>query len=91
MDSLDNKIRVPTKCYWKINGTINIPLPTDIRKEDSAYDLTLAIGILAASEQIAGASELEDYYIMGNCRWMVRCSPAHCPSPWKSANTRRKG
>ena len=27
--------------------------------------MTLAIGILAASEQIAGATELEDYYIMG--------------------------
>ena len=39
--------------------------PADIRKEGSAYDLTLAIGILAASEQIAGASELDDYYIMG--------------------------
>jgi magnesium chelatase family protein len=39
--------------------------PADIRKEGSAYDLTLAIGILAASEQIAGASELEDYYILG--------------------------
>jgi len=39
--------------------------PADIRKEGSAYDLTLAIGILAASEQIAGAEKLEDYYIMG--------------------------
>ena len=39
--------------------------PADIRKEGSAYDLTLAIGILAASEQIAGADMLEDYYIMG--------------------------
>ena len=39
--------------------------PADIRKEGSAYDLTLAIGILAASEQIAGAAELDDYYIMG--------------------------
>ena len=27
--------------------------------------MTLAIGILAASEQIAGATELEDYYIIG--------------------------
>ena len=27
--------------------------------------MTLAIGILAASEQIAGASELEDYFILG--------------------------
>jgi len=39
--------------------------PADIRKEGSAYDLTLAIGILAASEQIAGAADLEDYFIMG--------------------------
>ncbi|MBQ3734915.1 MAG: magnesium chelatase, partial [Bacteroidales bacterium] len=50
---------------WKINGTIKIYLPTDIRKEGSAYDLTLAIGILAASEQIAGVAELEDYFILG--------------------------
>lgn len=39
--------------------------PADIRKEGSAYDLTLAIGILAASGQIAGGDELDDYYIIG--------------------------
>ena len=39
--------------------------PADIRKEGSAYDLTLAIAILAASEQIKGGEKLEDYYIMG--------------------------
>jgi len=39
--------------------------PADIRKEGSAFDLTLAIAILAASEQIKGADRLEDYYIMG--------------------------
>ncbi len=38
--------------------------PADIRKEGSAYDLPLAIGILAASEQIQ-ASKLEEYTIMG--------------------------
>ncbi len=38
--------------------------PADIRKEGSAYDLPLAIGILAASEQIA-ADKLEDYILMG--------------------------
>jgi magnesium chelatase family protein len=38
--------------------------PADIRKEGSAYDLTIAIGILAASEQIK--SELiREYIIMG--------------------------
>ena len=38
--------------------------PADIRKEGSAYDLTIAVGILAASEQI-DASRVGDYVIMG--------------------------
>ncbi len=38
--------------------------PADIRKEGSSYDLTIAIGILAAAEQIP-ADILEDYLIMG--------------------------
>ena len=38
--------------------------PADIKKEGSAYDLPIALGILKASEQIIG-EELEDYVIMG--------------------------
>lgn len=38
--------------------------PADIRKEGSAYDLPLAIGILAASEQIK-VEKVGDYLIMG--------------------------
>lgn len=38
--------------------------PADLRKEGSSYDLTLAVGILAASNQIK-ADNLEDYLIMG--------------------------
>ncbi len=38
--------------------------PADIRKEGSAYDLPIAIGILAASGQLPGA-ELESHFIMG--------------------------
>lgn len=38
--------------------------PADIRKEGSAYDLTMAIGILAASDQV-DASRLHRYIIMG--------------------------
>ncbi len=51
---------------YKIPGkkiTINMA-PADLRKEGSAYDLTLAIGILAASSQI-NAENLEDFLIMG--------------------------
>ncbi len=52
---------------YKIPGkkiVINMA-PADIRKEGSAYDLTIAIGILIASEQIQGIEGVEDYYIMG--------------------------
>lgn len=38
--------------------------PADIRKEGSAYDLPIALGILKASEQIL-APELDQYVIMG--------------------------
>ncbi|WP_228851924.1 YifB family Mg chelatase-like AAA ATPase [Aegicerativicinus sediminis] len=38
--------------------------PADLRKEGSAYDLTLAVGILSASNQIK-ADEVDKYIIMG--------------------------
>ena len=43
--------------------TINMA-PADLRKEGSAYDLTLTIGILVASGQIK-AEEVDKYIIMG--------------------------
>ena len=54
----NNKYKLPGK---KI--TINMA-PADLRKEGSAYDLTLAIGILAASNQIK-SEKVGDYLIMG--------------------------
>lgn len=38
--------------------------PADLRKEGAAYDLSIAIGILAASDQIS-AENIHDYIIMG--------------------------
>lgn len=43
--------------------TINMA-PADLRKEGSAYDLPLAMGILVASDQIK-APNIEEYVIMG--------------------------
>lgn len=43
--------------------TINMA-PADLRKEGSAYDLTIALGILAASKQIK-AENISEYIIMG--------------------------
>ena len=54
----NNRFKIPGK---KI--TINMA-PADLRKEGSAYDLTLAVGILSASGQI-NADNIEDYLIMG--------------------------
>ena len=54
----NNNFKLPGK---KI--TINMA-PEDLRKEGAAYDLTLAMGILAASKQIA-FSDLAQYMIMG--------------------------
>lgn len=53
-------------CGYKMPGkkiTVNMA-PADLRKEGSAYDLTIAMGILAASEQIKG-DHLDQYLIMG--------------------------
>src|SRR5690554_1903552 len=44
--------------------TINMA-PADLRKEGSAYDLTIAMGILAATEQIKIQDSFEDFIIMG--------------------------
>jgi len=54
----NNGFRIPGK---KI--TINLA-PADIRKESSAYDLPIAIGIIAATEQMR-ADKLHEYILMG--------------------------
>lgn len=43
--------------------TVNLA-PADIRKEGTAYDLPIALGIMAASEQLSNA-RFADYVIMG--------------------------
>ncbi|TDM00641.1 MAG: magnesium chelatase [Flavobacteriaceae bacterium] len=51
---------------YKLPGkkiTINLS-PADLRKEGSAYDLSICIGILAASQQLE-SDLLDKYYIMG--------------------------
>lgn len=51
---------------YKLPGkriTVNLA-PADLRKEGSSYDLSIALGILAASDQIV-AENIGDYIIMG--------------------------
>ncbi len=54
----NNELRYPGK-----EITVNMA-PADIRKEGSTFDLPIAIGILAASEQ-AKRSILEEYMMLG--------------------------
>ncbi|PVW14751.1 YifB family Mg chelatase-like AAA ATPase [Marixanthomonas spongiae] len=55
----NNGFRIPGK---KI--TLNMA-PADLRKEGSAYDLTLALGILVSTGQIKENNPLSEYIIMG--------------------------
>lgn len=54
----NNKFKIPRQRIL-----VNMA-PADIRKEGSAYDLTIAMGILVASSQIK-AENLDEYVIMG--------------------------
>jgi len=54
----NNNLKYPGK-----EITVNLA-PADIRKEGSTFDLPIAIGILAASEQIK-SNKLNDYLILG--------------------------
>lgn len=47
----------------RCNMVVNLA-PADVRKEGSAYDLAIAVGILAANRTIE-VPDLEKYYIMG--------------------------
>jgi magnesium chelatase family protein len=55
--------------------TVNLA-PADIKKEGSAYDLPVAIGILSASEQIK-SSVLEDFIILGELALDGTLRPIH--------------
>jgi len=59
--------------------TINMA-PADLRKEGSAYDLPIALGILTASKQIE-APPIGDYIIMGEIALdgAIRPSREHFP------------
>ena len=50
--------------HWPGKQVVINMAPADIRKEGSAYDLPLALGILAADEKVA-KGEIESFVLMG--------------------------
>ncbi len=51
--------------HWPRRKIVVNMSPADIRKEGSSYDLTIAVGILAGSEQIQNPEKVGEYIIMG--------------------------
>jgi predicted ATPase with chaperone activity len=71
--------------------TINLA-PADIKKEGSAYDLPMAVGILAA-EGLIQKNLLDDYFLIGELSLStVQSSPsvAPCPPPWRQKKKNTK-
>ena len=60
---IDSALKV-SNYKWPGHKIVINMAPADIRKEGAAYDLPLAIGILAASQQIVN-HKLADYIMMG--------------------------
>lgn len=58
--------------------------PADFKKEGSAYDLGMALGILAAAEQLA-SNDLGEYVVLGDVALdgSVRPCMERCWSPWQ--------
>ena len=66
-DFSNNNLKFPGK-----EITMNMA-PADIRKEGSVFDLPIAIGILAASEQVE-SQNLDKYILIGELSLIRSCS-----------------
>ena len=60
--------------HWPGRQVVINMAPADVRKEGSSYDLPLAVGILAAAEQIS-RGRLESYVMMGELSPAGRLQP----------------
>jgi len=57
---------IKTNGYYMPRTKVIVNLaPAGIRKSGAAFDLPIALGVLAATDQMPGASRLMDYVIMG--------------------------
>jgi magnesium chelatase family protein len=77
--------------HWPGARIIVSLAPSDIRKEGTSFDLAIALGILAASEQINNQG-LQDYYILGelSLNGMLRSTRGILPSSIAVSKTKCK-
>lgn len=81
-------IRNSALAFPKTKITINLA-PADIKKEGSSYDLPMAVGILAATDQIA-PDALNDFVIVGELALDGSLRPVHGVLPMALEVRKRK-
>src|SRR5690348_4455632 len=64
VERVESAIKTNGYHYPRIKVVINLA-PADIRKSGTAFDLPIAMGVLAASEQMENYEQLDKYVIMG--------------------------
>ena len=64
LERMESAIKTNGYHFPRTKVVVNLA-PADIRKSGTAFDLPIAIGTLAASEQFENAEKLSDYVIMG--------------------------
>jgi magnesium chelatase family protein len=69
--------------------TINLA-PADVKKEGPSFDLPIAVGMAAASEQME-PDQLENFVWLANSRSMAPCDRSKGYCPWRFAPGSRGG
>ena len=64
LERMESAIKTNGYHFPRTKVVVNLA-PADIKKSGTAFDLPIAIGTLAASEQFENAEKLVDYVIMG--------------------------
>ena len=64
LERMESAIKTNGYHFPRTKVVVNLA-PADIRKSGTAFDLPIAIGTLAASDQFENADKLSDYVIMG--------------------------
>ncbi len=64
LERMESAIKTNGYLFPRTKVVVNLA-PADIKKSGTAFDLPIAIGTLAASEQFENAEKLTDYVIMG--------------------------
>jgi len=64
LERMESAIKTNGYHFPRTKVVVNLA-PADIKKSGTAFDLPIAIGTLAASEQFENAEKLSDYVIMG--------------------------